>query len=61
MKFYKTKENNLFNLDEITAIYRDPTDDIYRVATVGGQIFSVPELDEEDVDKMMEYNNYFID
>ena len=61
MKFYRTKENNLFNLDEITAIYRDPPDDIYRVATVGGQIFSVPELDEEDIDKMMEYNNYFID
>lgn len=61
MKFYRTKENNVINLDEVTLVYRDPETDIYMVAFRSGLTYEMPEITEEDIDKMMEYNNYFID
>ena len=60
MKFYRTKENNLINLEEVTIIYRDPRTDLYNISTTDGRIFEMPEITQEDIDKIMEYNNFFI-
>lgn len=60
MKFYRTKENNLINLDEVTLIYKDPVDDGYRVSFMNGITYEMPEIDETDIARIMEYNNYLI-
>ena len=61
MKFYRTKENNLVNLEEAMMIYRDPETELYRVAFKNGTTFEMPEIDKEDIDRIMEYNDYLID
>ena len=62
MKLYRTKENNVINLDLVTMIYKDPKfPAYYRVAYTGGNTFEIPELDDEDIDRIMEYNNHLID
>ena len=61
MKFYRTKENNLINLEKVLTIYRDPETALYRVVYKGGPTFEMPELDVSDINRIMEYNNHFID
>ena len=59
MKFYRTKENNIINLEEITLIYKGENGK-YSVVFKNTQDYVVPELTEEDIKNIMEYNNYFI-
>ena len=61
MKFYKTRENNIINLEEVTMIYRDPETLTYRVAFRSGVTYEMPEITQEDISKFMEYNDYLLD
>lgn len=61
MKLYRTKEKNLINLDEVTLIYKDPADGGYRVSFTNGITYDMPEIEEADIDRIMEYNDYLID
>ena len=65
MKLYRTKENNIINLGDdqvgLEMIFKDPVTGYYRVAYTSGHTYEVPELDESDIDRLMDYNNYFID
>lgn len=61
MKLYCTKEKNVINLEQVTLIYKDPVDGGYRVSFTNGITYEMPELTEHDVDRIMEYNDYFID
>ena len=61
MKLYRTKEKNLINLDEVTLIYKDPVDGGYRVSFTNGITYDMPEIEEADIDRIMEYNDYLID
>ena len=61
MKIYRTKEDNLINLEQVLTIYRDPETGLYRVVYKEGPTFEMPELDVSDIDRIMEYNNHFID
>ena len=60
MKLYRTKENNVINLEQVTFIYKDPVDLGYRIAFTNGITYEVPELTEEDIENLMEYNNYIL-
>ena len=60
MKLYRTTNNTVINLEKVTLIYKDPQDGTYNVATDEGKIFEVPELQDEDIDRIMDYNNYLI-
>ena len=60
MKLYRTKENNLINLEEVTLIYKDPLDGGYRVSFTNGITYEMPEIDEDDIARIMEYNDYLI-
>jgi hypothetical protein len=60
MKLYRTKENNLINLEQVTLIYKDPDDGGYRVSFANGITYDMPEIEEDDIDKIMEYNDYLI-
>ena len=60
MKLYRTKSNNVINLDEITLIYKDKDTGIYSVVFKNKQDYSVPELTEEDIENILDYNNYLI-
>lgn len=60
MKLYQTKEGNVINLEQVTLIYKDPEDGGYRLSFTNGIIYDMPEIDETDIDKIMEYNNYLI-
>lgn len=60
MKLYRTKENNVINLEEVTFIYKDPADLGYRVAFTNGITYEVPEITEDDIENLMEYNNYVL-
>ena len=62
MKFYRTTNNTLINLEKVTLIYKNPNpkDNTYHVATDEGKIFEVPELKDEDIDRIMAYNDYLI-
>ena len=61
MKLYRTKEDNLINLDNVSVIYKNPEDGTYRVACLDGKIYEMPEITKEDIDRISEYNNYLID
>ena len=62
MKLYRTKENNVINLEKVEFIYKDPEHpEYYRVHYESGYTFEIPELDEDDIDRIMEYNNHLID
>ena len=61
MRFYRTREENLLNLDQVTVIYRDPDDGGYRVSFTNGLTYEMPEIEGEDIDSIMEYNNHLID
>ena len=61
MKLYRTKENNVINLEQVTLIYRNPGDGLYRIGTADGKTYEMPEIDKDDIEKIMEYNNYLID
>ncbi len=60
MKLYRTKENNLINLEGVTIIYKDPNDGGYRVSFANGITYEVPDIDENDIARIMEYNDYLI-
>ena len=60
MKLYRTKEDNLINLEQVTLIYKDPDDGGYRVSFANGITYDMPEIEEADIDKIMEYNDYLI-
>jgi hypothetical protein len=60
MKLYRTKENNLINLDEVALIYKDPADNGYCVSFTNGITYEMPEIDETDIARIMEYNDYLI-
>ena len=60
MKFYRTKENNLINLEQVTLIYKDPDDGGYRVSFTSGITYDMPELDEADIERILDYSNYLI-
>lgn len=61
MKLYRTKEDNLINLEQVTTIYKDPEDGGYRVSFTNGITYDMPEITEDDIDRIMEYNNHLID
>lgn len=61
MKLYRTKEDNVINLEQVAFIYRPPQEQYYRVACTNGLTYEVPELTKEDIDKIMQYNDYLID
>lgn len=61
MRFYRTREENLLNLDQVTVIYKDPDDGGYRVSFTNGLTYEMPEIEAEDIDRIMEYNNHLID
>ena len=60
MKFYKTSKGNIINLEHVDLIYADD-EARYTVAFKNEKEYMVPELTEEDIDRIMEYNNHFID
>ena len=60
MKLYRTKENNIINLEQMATIYRSPETGTYHVAYVSGTIYEMPELDKDDINRIMEYNDYLI-
>ena len=60
MKIYRTKEDNLINLEQVTLIYKDPDDGGYRVSFTNGITYEMPELDQEDIERIMDYNDYLI-
>lgn len=61
MKLYRTAKDNLINLDDVTEIYRSNDQSPYTVIYKGGRVRTVPELTVEDIDNIMDYNNYLID
>ncbi len=61
MKLYRTSKDNLINLDDISEIYRATDQSPYTVIYKGGRASTVPELTVEDIDNIMDYNNYLID
>ena len=60
MKIYRTKEDNLINLEQVTLFYKDPNDDGYRVSFTSGITYEMPELDLADIERIMDYNDYLI-
>ena len=60
MKLYKTKENNIINLEQVTLIYRSPETGVYNVSFTNGMTYEMPEIGDEDISNIMEYNNHFI-
>ena len=61
MRFYRTKEGNLVNLEQVTLIYKDPEDGGYRVSFSNGITYDMPEIEQADIDNIMHYNDYLID
>lgn len=60
MKLYRTREDNIINLENITMIYRDPETDLYVVSTVDGKMYQMPEIEKDDIERIMEYNDFLI-
>lgn len=60
MKLYKTKEGNIINLEQMTTIYRSPETGTYHVSYVSGITYEMPEIGKDDVERIMEYNDYLI-
>ena len=60
MKIYRTKEDNLINLEQVTLIYKDLDDGEYCVSLTSGITYKMPELDLADIERIMEYNDYLI-
>ena len=61
MKLYRTKENNVVNLEQMAMVYRDPESGIYRVSFSNGMTFEMPEIELSDIERIMQYNDYLID
>ena len=61
MKLYRTKENNVINLEQVAMIYKSPETGTYHVSFTNGITYEMPELDVSDIDRFMDYNNHFID
>ena len=61
MKIYRTKEDNLINLEQVTLIYKDPDDGGYRVSFTSGITYEMPELDLADIERIMDYGEIFKD
>ena len=61
MKFYRTKSNTLINLEKVVMIYRDPEQSKnYLMLTEDGSICELRDFTEDDVDRIMDYNDYII-
>jgi hypothetical protein len=60
MKLYRTKENNVINLEQLTTIYKNPETGTYNISYVSGITYEMPELDVEDINRIMEFSNYLI-
>jgi uncharacterized lipoprotein YehR (DUF1307 family) len=60
MKLYRTKENNIINLEQLTTIYKNLETGTYNVSYVNGITYEMPDLDVEDINRIMEYSNYLI-
>lgn len=60
MKLYRTKEDNVINLEQMTMVYKNLETDTYHISYVNGITYEMPELDKEDIDRIMEYNDYLI-
>lgn len=61
MRFYRTKKGNLINLEEVVMVYRENDSSSYSVVFKNKNDYYVPELDDDDIDRIMDYNNHFID
>jgi hypothetical protein len=61
MRFYRTKEGNLVNLEQVTLVYKDPEDGGYRVSFSNGITYDMPEIEQADIDNIRHYNDYLID
>ena len=59
MKLYQTKTKTIINLDNIVSIYR-MENGLYKMIGVSGDIFRAPDIDEEDIDRIMEYNDHLL-
>ena len=60
MKLYKTKEDNIINLEQLTTIYKNQETGTYFVSYINGITYEMPELDKDDIDRIMAYNDYLI-
>lgn len=61
MKLYQTKEKNIINLDNVTMIYKEPEATAYKVATISGVVYDMPEtFNEEDLERLMTYNDHLL-
>ena len=60
MKLYRTKEDNLINLEQVVMIYKDPHSGIYHVSSTNGITYEMPEIELNDIEKIMDYNDYLI-
>lgn len=60
MKLYRTKNDNIINLEGVELIYKDPETGCYFVATTSGKTYEMPEIEKSDIVKIMEYNNFLI-
>lgn len=62
MRLYRTKDNNIINLEQVSMIYVDKewSRKDYKVVLPSGKTIYVPELTEEDIDRIMNYNDYLI-
>ena len=60
MKLYRTKKDNIINLEQLTTIYKNLETETYHVSYVNGITYEIPELDKDDVDRIMKYNDYLI-
>ena len=60
MKLYRTKEDNIINLEQLTTIYKNQETETYFVSYINGITYEMPELGEEDIDRIMNYNDYLI-
>ena len=60
MKLYRTKEDNVINLEQVTMIYKDPDTGTYHLSFTNGITYEMPEIELSDIDKIMDYNDYLI-
>lgn len=58
MRLYRTSDDSIINLDEISAI--TPFEDDYKIVLFSNGLEYKFKLSEKDIDNIMEYNNYFI-
>ena len=60
MKLYRTKEDNLINLEQVATIYKNQDNGMYHVSCTNGITYELPEIGPDDIEKIMDYNDYLI-